>query len=493
MGDTPLCKNCAKYPALQIDLCQDCYENSVILTREDGSVYSWYTPQMYQRPYHESNAPNLLALGTRKTGKSTQARKDAIIRCMKFPGYKVLILRRTIPDLRKSHLRYINREMAQLGKGVGYYRETTFDVLFANGSFIQFSHCETLKDVENYLGSEWDLIIFDEVSTFTLDMFLQISAAANSPVGMPYKALVRACSNTLGIGAEWMQQWFINKNVNLEDYPDYDPNDFEMQFSTLENNIYISQEEYVRRLKNLPDHIRRSWLLGEFVFEGAYFSDFKRTKDSKPWHVISDLPMWKGRPIFEHTWMGVYRAVDWGYHPDPAVCLWIVVIPNKVSIVFKERTWKRTLAADVAQQIKRESEGMHVIETFCDPTMSLKTGTTYSISELFEQNGVPLTDGKNDRALYGYSIHNYLNTIIDEQPQLQIVQPMGMYGCPELIRTLPILRMDDKDPSKIADGEDHWAVALAQFCMGMAMPAQDPQVSNIPRWMRPKTRRQYAV
>ena len=478
-----MCKNCGNAAVYKLEICQDCYEHSVIIQKDSGESYSWYTPQPHQRPYHESDAPNLLAWGTRGTGKSHQMRRDAVIRCMQCPNYKVLILRRKIPDLRKSHLQFIGLEMDQLGRGVGYYRETTFDVKFTNFAFIQFSHCEKLSDVANYLSSQWDLIIFDEVSTFSLEMFLTISAAARNTTDSLYKALVRCGSNTLGIGSEWMKAWFIDKVVNYEDYPDYNPDDFADIFSTLDENRYISQEDYVKRLKNLPDHIKRAYLYGEFIVEGAYFSDFHRTKDEKPWHVIDTLPTWKGQPLFSHTWLSVYRCIDWGYSPDPAVCIWVAVLPNKRAIAFKERSWKRTLAKAVAEDIRADSRGMHIVESFCDPTMLIKEGQAYSIGEIFEQNGVPVTAATNDRILYGYSIHEYLNTLIDGVPQLQIVKPMGLYGCPDLLRTLPQLRMDKSDPQKIADGEDHWAVALAYFCMGQASPSRDPVVGAKPRWM----------
>lgn len=483
----------------KVTLCDDCYGNSVILKKADGTEFAWYTPQPHQRPYHESDAPNLLALGTRGTGKSTMMRKDAIIRCMRFAGFKVLILRRTIPDLRKSHLRFINQEMVQLSGGisgnqspVGYYRETTSDVVFKNGSFIQFSHCETVKDVENYLSSEWDLIIFDELSTFTLDMFLKISAAARSPEDAPYKALVRAGSNPLGIGAFWMKQWFVDHNVNMAEYPDYLPDDFEMQFSTLDENQYVNRKEYEKRLRNVPEHIRKAWLHGEFIIEGAYFTEFQQKKDVKgkvvEWHVVEHMPTWRARdgrayPITSLDWVSVYRAVDWGYFPDPAVCLWIAVLPNHWAVVFKERSWNRTLAKDVAKEIKRESIGMHVVTTFCDPTMFIKRGdATFSVGEQFEQHGVPLDPAQNDRELYGYAVHEYLADVIDDHPKVQIVR----HACPELIRTIPILQMDANDPRKIADGPDHWVVAFAYFCMGQAMPTTDPVESVVPRWMRPK-------
>lgn len=508
METTGVCTNCDLFPAThtvtkergrQAFLCEECYSTSTILTVGNEEV-AWYTPQLHQRPYHLSNSPNLLALGTRGTGKSTMMRKDAIIRCMLYPGFKVLILRRTIPDLRKSHLRFINAEMKRLGDDVGYYRESTHDVLFGNGSFIQFSHCEKAKDVENYLSSEWDLIIFDELASFTLEMFLLICAASRSPEDAEYKALVRAGSNPLGPGAAWMKEWFVDHDVNLAEYPDYLPEDFEMQFSMLDENKYVNRKEYEKRLKNLPLHARKAYLLGEFVTEGAYFSDFMKSvvvgDRVTPWHTIKNMPTWKDRHgeytrITDLPWVGIYRSVDWGYFPDPAVCHWHIVLPNKHKITFKEQTWKRTLAADVAKEIKQQSAGMKIIDSYADPTMFIKTGNApYSIGEIFEQNGVPLTASQNDRELYGYSIHEMLNTLLkDDQgndfPSWQILE----YACPELVRTLPLLQMDKRDPRKIADGPDHWVISCAYFAMGGAVPSKDPIVSEIPRWMRPKARR----
>jgi hypothetical protein len=142
----------------------------------------------------------------------------------------------------------------------------------------------------------------------------------------------------------------------------------------------------------------------------------------------------------------------------------------------------------VALEIKMESRGMRITESFCDPTMNIKEGQDYSIGEIFEMNGVPVTAMKNDRALFGYAVHEYLNTMIDGRPQLQIVDAKGVYGCPNLIKTFPTIRRDKVDPRKIADGNDHWVVSLAYFCMGMATPSRAKARTEVPQWMRPRRR-----
>jgi hypothetical protein len=470
-------------------------ENVVKIINDNGEEEVLYEPQddprCNQAAFHLSNTPNLLALGTRNTGKSWTLRWDAIIRCLMFPGFKALLLRRTVPDLRKSHLQFIPMEMARLG---GVYLSTTMEARFPNGSLIQFSHCEKMTDVVNYLGSQWGWIGFDELSTFSLEMFLMICAASRVPPTMPYRAVVRAGSNTLGIGSAWMKQWFIDREVNYADFPDYQPDDFEVQYSWLDANKFADVADYTRRLKVLPEHVRRSWLNMEFVVEGAYFSEFhKRNVDddgnATPWHCIQTMPTWVHNGVRQHIrdipWIKVYRSIDWGYHPDPAVCHWHLVMPNGRKITFMEKTWKRTLAKDVALEIKRASSDMHIVETSCDPTMFVKDGSApFSIADIFEQNGVPLTPAQNDRELYGYSVHEMLATEIEENgrtyPSWQIME----HACPELVRTLPILQMDATNPKKIADGPDHWVISCAYFGMSLAAPSKDPVVSVIPRWMQ---------
>lgn len=488
-------------------LCDDCYANSFIIQRPDlydGDEFAWYTPQLYQRPYHACTIPNFLTYGTRGTGKSLMMRRDAILRCIKHAGYKVLILRRKMPDLKKSHLRFIKNEMAQLGeKEIGYYRETSTDVVFHNGSFIQFSHCETLKDIENYLGSEWDLIIFDEISTFPLEMFLTICAASRTVEDEDYVALVRCGSNPMGIGAQWMKEWFIDKTVSLADYPDYDPTDFGFEFTMLDQNRYIAKEAYKKKLGNLPEQQREAWLYGRFVIEGAYFKDFKKTKMvewrgqkvERPWHCIQTMPYVfdkksGGRiPIQQTGWANITRSIDWGWSPDPAVCHWHVVMSNKRKITFMELTKREMVAADFAKLVVSMSAGMHVVETDCDPDMFTNTGETkYSIGEIFELNGVPLTPSHNRRELYGYAIHDMLNTLITENVGDQVVEYPSWqileYACPELVRTIPILQMNSTDTRKLADGPDHWVVSCAYFGMGGAPASTDPDRPVIRRYMR---------
>jgi phage terminase large subunit len=485
---TPAPRNAVAWPAPpppyveepEVPEVQEPAEFAVSVTRPDGTVEILYKPLPHQAAFHAATEPNVLSLGSRGTGKSLMLRWDAILRCLTWPDFRALVLRRSYPELRRSHLMDIEREVKALG---GYFHRTNNVAHFQNGSTITFAAVEDDAAILNFLSSQFGAVYYDELSTFTEQQFLQISSSARAPEAAPYVAVVRAGSNPLGVGAAWMKARFVDKTLDFEVAPDYNPADYVTLFSTLADNPHLDVAAYRKRLADLPAHVRKAWLDGEFSDEGAYFSDFRPTKDGEPYHVIETLPTVKGKPLLEQPWITIYRAVDWGYDPDPAVCLWIAVLPSGRAIVFKEQSWIRTTAQDVAKEIAKASKGMRVIETVHDPSMAIDgRGSGVSIADYFEQNGVPMTPSRNDRAGAGFAIHEWLNTVIDGEPKLQLLRT----GCPTLIRTLPEMQRDKRDPAKIANGFDHFVITLGYFAQSDIVPSREPIATAAP-WLRRTT------
>jgi hypothetical protein len=458
---------------------------------KDESRVLLYSSLDHQSRFHYGNEPNILMEGGRGTGKSLAIRMDAHARAMQWPGFQYLVLRRTMPELRKSHFHDVEIEMKKLG---GFFHKTDNQARYENGSVGYFGHCETSGDILNYLSAQFGAIYFDELSTFTLDMFLQISSSARAPEDAPYTAIVRGGTNPIGEGAGWVKQWFIDKTVDLAEYQDYNPDDFVTISSVYTDNPHLNQTAYKARLSSLPKHVRDAWLEGIWKDPDSYFSDWTPSKldeaqeNYSPWHIIDDLPLIKGKPLLEQPWLSIYRAYDDGFSPDPAVCLWIAVLPNGQAIVFKERQWLQTTSEEIAKDIVRESAGMRIVETVCDPMTFAGSKATagYSRGDIMEANGVPLTASTNDRHAAGFAIHEYLNTVIDGQPKLQVLRD----GAPNLIRTLPQMRQDKNNPTRIADGEDHYVIALGYFAQSYSPGSKPPGISSIPRWMQTtKTKR----
>jgi hypothetical protein len=98
---------------------------------------------------------------------------------------------------------------------------------------------------------------------------------------------------------------------------------------------------------------------------------------------------------------------------------------------------------------------MRVVDSFCDPTMfTTSNHDGLADADYYEANGIALTPSRNDRAAIGKAIHEWLGTLIDGEPKLQILRE----GCPQLIRTIPDMQMDKNDPRKIAAGYDHFVM-----------------------------------
>lgn len=101
--------------------------------------------------------------GARGGGKSWVARVKAFLMALRYPGIRILILRRTFPELRENHI----RPLRALSRDVARYKESEKTLTFANGSLIIFGYCASESDVLQYQGEEYDVIFLEEATQFT--------------------------------------------------------------------------------------------------------------------------------------------------------------------------------------------------------------------------------------------------------------------------------------------------------------------------------------
>lgn len=342
---------------------------SLKLTHPDGTVETCYTPTLRQAEFHARTEANVLMFGGRGSGKSKALRWEAHMRAMSTPNFKYVILRRTYPQLQSSHLMFIAQEMKVLG---GSFHHTNKVAMYPNGSRGVFSHCAGEEDVLNLLSAEFFWGGFDELSTFEWDMFTRLAASIRVPNESGLTAMVRAATNPLGPSADMIRRYFVDKDVEPEEDPDYNPADWYSIKANLSDNPYIDQEQYRKRFSGLSSTTRKAWLDGEFVLENALF-DFYPTKsiitdhgDTRtiPYHVLHDLDL--PEILSAAT---VYRAIDVGWFPDPTVVLWIAHLGTRYIVFHEIVEWKK-IAPEIAEQIKRVDERLGVKKvaiTYCLP------------------------------------------------------------------------------------------------------------------------------
>src|SRR5262252_8310371 len=82
--------------------CAQRQRNWQVENTRDGVIY---LPTPRQVEFHESITKHTLFGGAAGPGKSHALRWDVYTRCLRQPGYEALLLRRTFPELEKTHIR----------------------------------------------------------------------------------------------------------------------------------------------------------------------------------------------------------------------------------------------------------------------------------------------------------------------------------------------------------------------------------------------------
>lgn len=241
---------------------------------QDGDNPWFYLPTPAQVELDESLIPNLLFGGAAGVSKSRGLRELAYRRCMDIPNYHVLLLRRTYPELDKTHLRAMAVEEAEVG---AKYQAQQRTLKWPSGSLIEAGHCDSKQDMYKYLSTEYDAILFDEGSTFERAVILEICSRARTSkpqVIAAGGALVRIGSNPGGVGALFLKDFYIDKKPDADEFPLYNRSDYGYIAGTLRDNPYLDPS-YKARLEQLPKDRQKQLLDGDWsVFAGQFFGMF---------------------------------------------------------------------------------------------------------------------------------------------------------------------------------------------------------------------------
>ncbi len=447
--------------------------------------YTWlYVPTPAQTAFHAVRRAggavgpriNRMYGGAAGPGKSHAERWDQYRKAMSIPGFVGLILRRTMPELRKTHLRSFARDADKIG---AQFLKSENQLVWENGSLIECGHCEDDDAVSKWLSSEYDQIGIDEGSTFPGDHLLEISTRArtsNPLVKAAGGAWFDVVTNPGGRSWALLRDLFVTQTPDFDLYPQlkatYDPSHWVYIKALLDGNPYLDAS-YADDLRVLSDARYRQLRFGEeFVTDGAFFSQWRETKDGEPWHVRDlDLPT-------DTSWAA---GMDWGYNA-PGVVLWVAILPDGRYHVADEWKFQGQTADEVATAIQRKNKALGITNLrylVCDPAMKQKTGAGRgeSIFETLRRRGLPMRPGDNDRFNGWQRVQQLLRAAPDDRPWLT-VSPACRYGR----RTMPAQVQDKHDPDDLdTNKDDHWADALRYFCQSRPAPT-GPQRAPEPEY-----------
>lgn len=377
--------------------------------------------------------------------------------CLLVPKLKVLLLRRTFPELNDTHIERAMLEAPLLG---AEYLKSEHKMRFSNGSIEQYGHVQDDAALSRYLSTEYDRIAFDELVTFTKLQFLMLGSRLRSSIP-GVEPVLTAGTNPGGIGAAWVKRYFIDHDVTPEEDPAYRAEDYAYIPSVLEDNPYVDAG-YELRLLALPEDLRRAYRSGDWdIFPGQYFREWRRAR-----HVV----LREYDPRYAR-----FCALDWGYLRS-GICGWFVAHSDGHLYLEEEYVFTETIASEVAKEITRRTKdrGIKVRYTAADPAMWIRDGQTgESLAETFNRAGVPLVKAHHERVNGWQRVRAWLRSAPDGRPWLE-VSP----ACGYVARTMPALMADPTKPEDVdSDGEDHGADMLRYGMMSRPWPTREPVTS----------------
>ena len=422
-------------------------------------------PNPKQDQFLRAVAPRIAFGGARGGGKSWVLRRKLILLSLRYPNLHSLLLRRTLPELEGNHIRPLLAEL----NGFAKYLDKNKTFTFPNGSVIKLGYCDTDNDVYQFQGQEFDVIGFEEATSFTEFMLTYIATSCRS-VRADFSPRIYYTCNPGGPGHNYIKKLFIDRVYEHGENPD----DYVfIQARVTDNTVLMERDPgYIKTLEALPDHLRKAYKDGDWdAVDGQYFTEFNRDI-----HVCTPFTI-------PRDWRR-FRAMDWGFN-DPCCVLWFAVAPDSHLYVYREIYKTQTQASVMAQRVKNcsiafDEAGNQYTErityTAASPDMWQRRGLKdvmggETIAETFIRNGVPLMKADNDRLNGWMRVRENLAIAPDGKPYLQIFST-----CRDLIRTLPILTFDKHDHEDIGDNcEDHAAEALRYGLMTRPSPARRRQ------------------
>ncbi len=416
--------------------------------------------------------------GARGGGKSWSVRTKAKILASTYNGIKILIVRRTFPELVNNHINTLRDEL----HGIAVYNKTEKVFTFANGSTIKFGYCNNDKDLDQYQGAEFDVIFLDEATQLQELWIKKITACLRGVNNFP-KRIYYTC-NPGGASHGYFKRLFIDKKYEAGENPE--EYIFIQSLATDNKALMEANPDYIQQLEALPPKLREAWLYGRWdIFEGQFFEDFRIEPDPEQcaahgltpeqarqqgrWtHVIEPLDMATGD---RRSWT-VYRSYDFGY-AKPFSCAWWAVDHDGTIYRIMELygctdtpneglKWTPDKQFSEIARIEREHPWLRgrQILGIADPAIwDVSRGE--SIADTGIRYGVYFTPGDHERIAGWMQCHYRLQFDSNGYARCYIFE-----NCKGFIRTIPLLVYDDHKPEDLdTDGEDHIADEWRYMCM----------------------------
>jgi phage terminase large subunit len=362
--------------------------------------------------------------------------------CQRLPGLKCLLLRK-VGKANMEHFEDLRRRLfGLLPHDFTAYRGI---LTFKNGSRIVAGHFQNEKDIDAYLGLEYDVIGIEEATTLSSRKHQDISTCCRTSKPN-WRPRIYSTSNPGGIGHAWYKTRFV--------LPFLQSRETETRFvpAKVSDNRF-NNPEYTKVLQNLTGWQKRAWFEGDWdIAAGQFFTTFRREV-----HVVDEFDDTRAREWF--------AALDYGFTHYTVALLGCTDGDGNIHVVDEhaERLW---LPERHAVAIKAMLARHSVVEGRISRTEGLRTrplqladlrrfvagadvfskqsdGTT--VAAQYAKLGIRLTCANTDR-VNGWA--EILGKFGD--PDAGIRPKLFIHSrCGRLLECLPILQHDPNRPEDV--------------------------------------------
>lgn len=371
-------------------------------------------------------------------------------------------MRQTYPELEKNHIQVMKK---MLVPKIAKYNSKDKQLMFHNGSTIDFQYCRNDSDLQRLQGAEYNVIYIDEATNFSEFQLKAITACRRGTDEFP-KRIYYTC-NPGGQGHGYIKRIFIDRNYDEGE----DPNDYSFTQALVQDNTALmdADPEYVKFLEALPPKLKEAWLFGSWdIFQGQFFEEFRDDPThyiDRQWtHVIEPFdipPGWK-----------IYRSYDFGYSKPFSCAWWAVDYDGVIYRILELYGWTGIPNEGVKWSPAKQFEEIRKVEQqhpylkgkqirgVADPAI-WQADSGESVADVAAKYQIYFDKGDHERIAGWMQMHYRMQFDENGYPRMYIFR-----NCKAFIRTIPLMVYDDTHVEDLdTELEDHVADESRYFCM----------------------------
>ena len=415
--------------------------------------------------------------GGARGGGKTDCGMAWLLRATEFKDARMLVIRRNADDLAdwvdRAHKMYPYAKIT--GKPA--------TIKFPSGAVIRCGHLKDESAYTKYQGHEYQRILIEELTQIpSEESYLKLVSSCRSTIkGLDPKIFCTA--NPGGKGHQWVKKRFIQGHKPKVAFKGKGENRYRMYIpATIDNNptLMKNDPEYVNFLDTLPEPLRSAWRHGDWdIFAGQYFTEWDTSKHIVDKEIATQLG-------FGREYNKRYLGIDWGY-ANPFACVWIEVTPNNRVFCYKELYGTEKHPSEWGQDILNMIGEEEIFMSLGDPSMWARNPMSWNASHspMYTDKSIAVALGafvpnlvpaNNSRVIGWRNMAQLMHHDKNTMPNFFILKDT----CPNLIRTIPDMIRDDKNPEDIDTTlEDHICDALRYALTHTQAPIKPPKVKPL--------------